>query len=105
VSSSADALDRLADQLLVEARGIDVVVDTIEPLAARVMGAWEGPAADRLVAELGERRRELVVLGSGLRSLAERNREEARGLRAAEAAAPGVIDPDRWTAPSAMSLR
>lgn len=105
MSSSADALDRLAAQLLVEARGLDGVVDTIEPLVARVIGAWEGPAADRLVAELGERRRELIVLGSGLRSLAERNREDARGLRAAEAAAPGVIEPVRWTAPGAMVRR
>ncbi|MCJ7753400.1 MAG: hypothetical protein MUP13_02425 [Thermoanaerobaculales bacterium] len=105
MSSSADALDRLAAQLLVEARGLDGVVDTIEPLVARVMGAWEGPAADRLVSELDERRQDLIVLGSSLRSLAERHREEARRLRAAEAAAPATIDPDRWTAPGEMCLR
>ena len=105
MSSSADALDRLAAQLLVEARRLDGVVDMIAPLVARVMGAWEGPAADRLVSQLGERRRELIVLGSGLRSLAERNREEARCLRAAEAAAPATIDPNRWTAPGAMLRR
>jgi len=105
VSTSADALDRLAAHLLVEARRLDGVVDTIEPLIARVMGAWEGPAADRLVSEIGERRRELIVLGSGMRSLAERNREEARRLRSAEAATPVTIDPDRWTAPGEMCLR
>ncbi len=91
MSSGADALDRLAARLLVEARGLDGVVDTIGPLVARVTGAWEGPAADRLVAELSERRRELILLGSGLRSLAERNREEARRLRAAEAAAGAML--------------
>ncbi|MDR9452152.1 MAG: hypothetical protein RI637_13160 [Acidimicrobiia bacterium] len=105
MSSSADALDRLAGRLLVESRGLDGVVDLIEPLVARVMGAWEGPAADRLVSDLGERRRELIHLGGGLRSLAARNREEARRLRAAEAAAPATLDPDRRTGPGAMLRR
>ena len=87
MSTRADSHDRLADQLLIEARGLDGVADTIEPLIARVVGAWEGPASDRLVSELGERRRELIALGSFLRSLAQQHREEAYRIRAAEAAA------------------
>lgn len=102
MSTRADALDQLAGQLLVEARGLDGVADTIEPLIARVVGAWEGPAAKRLVSELGERRRELIVLGGGLRTLAERKREEARHLRAAETAALATADPDPRAAAGRM---
>ena len=87
MSTRADSLDWLADQLLIEARRLDGVGDTIEPLIARVIGAWEGPAADRLVSELGERRRELIALGSFLRSLAQQQRDEADRVRAAEAGA------------------
>lgn len=102
--SQADSLDRLANQLLVEARGLDGVANTVEPLIARVIGAWEGPAADRLVSELGQRRRELTGLAASLRSLAERQREEARRIRAAEAAAAQAaglasIDPNPVSIP------
>ena len=87
MSDRADALDRLAGRLVVEARGLDGVADTIGPLMAQVIDAWEGPAADRLISELGIRRREMGGLVAGLRNLAEQQREEARRLRAAEAAA------------------
>ena len=84
MSDRADALDRLAGRLVVEARGLDGVADTIEPLVARVINAWEGPAADRLVSELGV---EMTGLAAEMRSMAESRREEARRIRAAEAAA------------------
>lgn len=87
MSSRADSLERLADQLLVEARGLDGVADSIEPLIHRVQRAWEGPAADRLVSELGDRRRELAALAASLYSLARTKLEEARQVRSLEAAA------------------
>lgn len=105
MSVRADSLDRLAGQLLIEARGLDSVGDTIEPLIARVIGAWEGPAADRLVSELGDRRRELTALASFLRSLAERQREEARRLRAVEAASLAGPDLDPSATAGAMAPR
>jgi uncharacterized protein YukE len=96
MSARAEYLDRLADQLLVEGRGLDGIADTIEPLIARVIGAWEGPAADRLVSELGQRHCELSALATSLRHLAERQAEEVRRIRAAETAAwtgPGLAPP------------
>lgn len=87
MSNTADSLDRLANQLLVEARGLEGVADSIEPLIHRVRRAWEGPAADRLASELADRRRELAALVATLRSLAKTKLEEARRIRSAEAAA------------------
>ncbi len=83
MSEKADALDRLARRLLVEARGLDEVAGTVEPLIALVVRAWEGPAADRLISELDARRGELVALVAGLRGLADRYLEKARRLRVA----------------------
>lgn len=94
MSDRAGSLDRLAGRLLVEARVLDGVADTIEPLIGRVRGAWEGPAADRLVSELAERRRELGTLAAGLRSLAQRYSEDARRIRAAQVAALAPANPD-----------
>ena len=94
MSETADSLDRLADQLLVEARGLGGVADSIEPVIARVRRAWEGPAADRLLSELGDRRHEIGTLAATLRSLAARKLEEARRIRAAEAAALTTADPE-----------
>jgi len=85
--SNADSLDRLANQLLVEARGLEGFADSIEPLVRRVRCAWEGPAADRLASELVDRRRELAALVATLRSLARTKLEEARRVRSAEAVA------------------
>jgi uncharacterized protein YukE len=87
MSNTADSLDRLANQLLVEARGLEGFADSIEPLVHRVRCAWEGPAADRLAAELADRRRELAALVATLRSLARTKLEEARRVRSAEASA------------------
>ena len=103
MSDRADSLDRLANQLQVEARGLDEVADFIEPVTGRVRGAWEGPAADRLVSELGDRRREMSVLASNLRRLAGSKREEARRIRAEEAAALAAANLDPISGTSGVS--
>ncbi|MDH3260368.1 MAG: hypothetical protein OEM81_14690 [Acidimicrobiia bacterium] len=94
MSDKADSLDLLINQLLVEAHRLDRVVDSIEPIAARILGAWQGPAADRLLSELGERRREVGALATTLRSLAAQQLEEVRRIRMAEAAALTSVGPD-----------
>ena len=94
MSDRADSLDRLAGELLFEARGLDVVADSLEPLLRQVRHAWQGPAAERLISGLGDRQRELASLAALLRSEAGRTFEEARRVRSAEAAVRATIATD-----------